>query len=163
MYVGNLHENVTESDLVEASGLRTTNYLIDNCSIEMSKLQQNGRLNSNAFILAPCHVSNELVELHSLGFNDRKIIIEEAKAPTKALLNVLLTSAEANDQQNMQKMPSTINNVRSKLPTAPKEEQSPIQNINSTYSNAVIPKKKNIALFSDSIPRGMKMKHLNSQ
>ena len=63
----------------------------------------------------------------------------------------------------MQKMPPTINDVRSKLPTAPTEEQSPIQNINSTYSKAVIPKKKNIALFSESIPRGMKLKHLNSQ
>ena len=60
-------------------------------------------------------------------------------------------------------MPPNTNDVRSKLPTAPTEEQSLIQNINSTYSNAVIPKKKNIALFSDSIPRGMKMKHLNSQ
>ena len=78
-------------------------------------------------------------------------------------MNELFTSAEANDQQNMQKMPPNTNDVRSKLPTAPTEEQSPIQNINSTYSNAVIPKKKNIALFSDSIPRGMKMKHLNSQ
>ena len=57
----------------------------------------------------------------------------------------------------MQKMPPTINDVRSKLPTAPTEEQSPIQNINSTYSKAVIPKKKNIALFSESIPRGMKL------
>ena len=39
MFVGNLHENVTESDLVKLFGLRTTNYLIDNCSIEMFKLQ----------------------------------------------------------------------------------------------------------------------------
>ena len=63
----------------------------------------------------------------------------------------------------MDKMPPTINDLKSKLPTAPTEEQSPIQNINSTYSNAVIPKKKSIALFSDSIPGGMKMKHLTSQ
>ena len=46
----------------------------------------------------------------------------------------------------MDKMPPTINDLKSKLPTAPTEEQSPIQNINSTYSNAVIPK-KNLALF----------------
>ena len=63
----------------------------------------------------------------------------------------------------MHKMPPTINDVRSRLTTAPTEEQSPIQNINSTYSNAVIPKKKNIALSSDSIPRGIKIKHLNSR
>ena len=63
----------------------------------------------------------------------------------------------------MHKMPPTINNVKLRLPTAPAEEQRPIQNMNSAFSNAVTPKKKSIAFFSDSIPRGMKMKHLNSQ
>ena len=58
-------------------------------------------------------------------------------------------------------MSPTINYVRSRLPTAPTEKQRPIQNIKNTFSTAVIPKKKNIALFSDSVPRGMKMKHLN--
>ena len=55
MYVGNLYESETESDLVEHFGLRTTNFLIDNCSIEMSNLQQNRRHNGHTFILAPCH------------------------------------------------------------------------------------------------------------
>ena len=104
-------------------------------------------INGHAFILAPCHVCNELIKLHGLEFYCRKIFIEEAKTPPKALLNELSTSTVANDQQNMHKMPPTINDVRSRLPTAPTEEQSPIQNISSTYSNAVIPKKKNTALF----------------
>ena len=43
---------MTKSDL-EIFGIRTTNYLTDNRSIEMSKLQQNGRDNGHAFILAP--------------------------------------------------------------------------------------------------------------
>ena len=43
MSVGNLRETVTESVLGELFGLGTTNYLKNNCSIEMSKLQQNGR------------------------------------------------------------------------------------------------------------------------
>ena len=45
----------------------------------MSNLQQNGRHNDHVFILAPCHVYNELVKLHGLEFHCRKIIIEEAK------------------------------------------------------------------------------------
>ena len=98
-----------------------------------------------------------------MEFQGRKIVIEEAKTPRRTLLNELSTSTLANYQQNMHKMSSTINDVRSRLPTAPPEEPSPIQNIQSTYSNAVIPKKKTIALFSDSIPREIKMKHLNSQ
>ena len=63
----------------------------------------------------------------------------------------------------MHKMPPTINNVKLRLPTAPAEEQRPIQNMNSAFSNAVTTKKKSIAFFSDSIPQGMKMKHLNSR
>ena len=152
MYVGNLYKNVTESDLVKFFCLRTTNYLTDNCTIEMSNLQQNGRHNGHVFILAPCHVYNELVKLHGLEFHCRKIIIEEAKTPPKTLLNELSATVVANDQENMHKLPPTINELRSKSPATPREEQSPIQNINSTYSNAVIPKKKNIALFLDSIP-----------
>ena len=79
---------------------------------------------------------NEFAKLHGLEFQGRKIIIEEAKTPPRTLSNELSTSAVANDQQNMHKMPSAINDVRSKSPTAPTEEQSPIQNNNSTYSNA---------------------------
>ena len=101
----------------------------------------------------------KLVKLHGLEFHGRKIIIEEAKRSPRTLVNKLLISAVANDQQSMHKMLPTINKVRSKLPTAPTEEQYPIQNIISTFSNAVIAKKKNLALVSDSIPRGMKMKH----
>ena len=63
----------------------------------------------------------------------------------------------------MHQMPPTINDVRSKLPTTPAVEQNPIQNINSTFPNATVPKKKNITLFSDSTNRGMTMKHLNFQ
>ena len=129
----------------------------------MSSLQQNGRHNGHAFILAPCHVSDELEKLHGSEFHSRKIIIEEAKAPPRTLVNELSTSALANDQQGMHKMPPTINDVRSRLPTTPREEQRLIQNISSIFSNAVIPKKKNIAIFLDSIPRGMKMKYLKSQ
>ena len=80
IYVGNLHENVTKNDLVKLFGLRTTNYLIDNCFIKMLNLQQYG--NGHAFILAPSHVCDELVKLHDLKFNSRKIIIEEAKNST---------------------------------------------------------------------------------
>ena len=118
----------------------------------MSKLQQNGRHNGHGFILAPYHVCNELVKLHGLEFHGCKIIIEEVKTTPRTLLNELLTSAVANNQQNKHKMPPTINNVRSRLPTAPTEEQSPIQNISNTYSNAFILKKKNIAPFLDSVP-----------
>ena len=113
----------------------------------MSNFQQYGRHNGHVFILAPFHVYNELVKLNGLEFHCHKIIIKEAKTPPRTLLNELSTTVVANIQRNMHKMSPTINDLRSKSPTTPTEEQSPIPNINSTYSNAVIPKKKNIALF----------------
>ena len=129
MYVGNLHEKVTERDLVKLFGLRTTNYLTDNSSIKMSNLQQNIRQNGHAFILVHCHVCDELVKVHGLEFHGRKIIIEEAKTPPRTLITDLFTSAVANDQKSMFKIPPIINDVRSRLPTAPTEEQPPIENI----------------------------------
>ena len=84
---------MAESDLVKLFGLKATNYLVDNCSIKMSNLQQNGRHNGHAFILAPFHVCDKLVKLHSFEFHGRKIIIEEAKTPPRTLVNKLSTSA----------------------------------------------------------------------
>ena len=86
MYVGNLHETVAENDLGELFGLRKTNYLKDDCSIEMPKLQQNERHNGHAFILAPFHVCDELVKLRGLEFYGRKVIITKDKTPPRALL-----------------------------------------------------------------------------
>ena len=85
--MGNLHDNVTESDLAELFGQSAINYLIVNCSIEMFKSQQNGNDNGHAFILARYHVCNKFVKLHGLEFHGRKIIIEKAKTPPRTLLN----------------------------------------------------------------------------
>ena len=98
-----------------------------------------------------------------MEFHGRKIIIEKAKAPRRTLVNKLSTNTVANDSQSMHKMPPTINGFRSRLPTTPSEEQRPFQNINSTLPNEIVPKKKNIALSSESILTGMKMIQVNSQ
>ena len=49
MYLGNLHETVTKSDLGAFFDLRTTIYLKGDCSIKFSKLQENGRRNGDLF------------------------------------------------------------------------------------------------------------------
>ena len=61
----------------------------------------------------------------------------------------------------MYKNPSALNGIRSRLSTAPKEEQHPIRNINSTYANAIVPKKEHYTFF-DKILQGMRMRQLNS-
>ena len=66
----------------------------------MSNLQQNGGHNVRAFILAPCHVCEELVKLHGLEFHGRKIIIKDGKTPHRTIVNKLSTNAVANDQKS---------------------------------------------------------------
>ena len=78
-----------------------------------------------------------------MEFHGRKIITEEVKSLPRPLVNKLSTNAVANDQKSMHKMFPTINNIRSRLPTAPNEEDS-IQNINNTFPNTIIPKTKSL-------------------
>ena len=93
----NFHETVKESDLWKRFGLRTTNYIIDNYSIELPRLQWNRKHNGHAFFLAPFHACDELVKLHGLEFHSGKIIIEEAKTPPRTFVNKLSTNAATND------------------------------------------------------------------
>lgn len=49
--------------------------------------------------------------------------------------------------------PSTMNDVRSRLPVAPTEEQHPIQNTNSTYANEIVPKNEKCTFFGQYTSR----------
>ena len=95
----------------------------------MSKLQQNGRRSSHAFVSLPCHVCHELVKLHGLEFHVRKSIIEEVKTPPRTLVCELSPSAVANNQQSMHKMAPVNNDLTSRLPIPTTEEQHPIRTL----------------------------------
>ena len=95
----------------------------------MSKLQQNGRRSSHAFVSLPCHVCDELVKLHGLEFHVRKSIIEEVKTPPRTLVCELSPSAVANNQQSMHKMAPINNDLTSRLPIPTTEEQHPIRTL----------------------------------
>ena len=77
--MGNLHENVTESDLAELFGQSATNYLIVNCSIEMFKSQQNGNDNGHGFILARYDVCNKFVNYMAWNFTAAKLLLKKLK------------------------------------------------------------------------------------
>ena len=59
----------------------------------------------------------------------------------------------------MSKSPLEQSNHYSQPPLQP----PPIQRVINSYGNAVNPRRKDIALFADSIPKGMRMKDLNSR
>ena len=90
---------------------------------------------ASATVTAPAHVCEELLKLHCIVFHDNSLIIKMSK-----------TSLE---QSNHYFQPPL------QLP--------PIQQVIHSYRNAVNPNRKDISLFADSIPKGMRMKDLNSR
>ena len=84
LYVGNLSEDINESDLFELFGLRTTNYLRDNSDVQIPLSENTGKKRGFAYVKVPRHVSDELLKLHGLGFKGKMLVIEKAKTPPKA-------------------------------------------------------------------------------
>ena len=90
---------------------------------------------ASATVTAPVHVCEELLKLHGIVFHGNPLVIEMSKSPL--------------EQSNHYFQP----------PLQP----PPIQQVIHSYRNAVNPNRKDISLFADSIPKGMRMKDLNSR
>ena len=131
----NLHQSVTVDDLYELFGLRSTNYLRNNCHIVMDHFSNVDQPFASATVTAPVHVCEELLKLHGIVFHGNPLVIEMSKSPL--------------EQSNHYFQP----------PLQP----PPIQQVIHSYRNAVNPNRKDISLFADSIPKGMRMKDLNSR
>ena len=89
---------------------------------------------ASATVTAPAHVFEELLKLHGIDFHDNPLVIEMSKSPL--------------EQSNHHFQP----------PLQP----PPLQRVIHSYGNTVNTKRKDIALFADSIPKGMRMKDINS-
>ena len=60
-------------------GLKSTEYLRKNCSVEMSIDRNIGKSKGFAFLKAPPHVSDELIKLNGFEFQKQSIRIENAE------------------------------------------------------------------------------------
>ena len=90
---------------------------------------------ASATVTAPAHVCEELLKLHCIDFHDNPLVTEMSKFPI--------------EQSNHYFQPPL---------------QTPlVQRVIHSYGNAVNPKRKDIALFADSIPKDMRMNDLNSR
>ena len=79
-YVGNLSEDIIESDLSELFGLRTTNYLHDNSDVQIPLSENTGEKRSFAYVKVPGHVSDdELLKLHEIGCEGKMLVIEKSE------------------------------------------------------------------------------------
>ena len=96
-------------------------------------------------------MSDELLKLHGTGCKEKILVKEKAKTlPKHKNINGVNQNICPRTQPSQLDPQNTV-------------ASRPLQRIKNSYRNAVIHKKDNIALFSDSIPRGMNIKEINRQ
>ena len=133
IFVTNLHQSVTVDDLYELFDFRSTNYLRNNYHVEMDHFSNADQPFASAIVTGPAHVCEELLKLHCINFHNNPLVIKKSKSPLEK------------------------SNHYSQSPLQP----PPIQRVIHSYGNAVNSKRKDTALFADSIPKCMRMKGLN--
>ena len=89
---------------------------------------------ASATVTAPVHVCEELLKLHGIVFYGNPLVIEMSKSPLEQLNHYF----------------------------QPPLQPPSIQRVINNYESAVNPRRKDIVLFADSIPKGMRMKDVNS-
>ena len=101
----------------------------------MDDFSNNDQPFASATITAHVHVCEGPLKLHGIVFHGKPLVIVMFQSPL--------------EQSNHYSQP----------PIQP----PPIQPVINSYVNAVNLRRKDIALFADSIPKGMRMKDLNSR
>ena len=79
LHLRNLSTDVTEQDIINFFGLKSTKHLEKKCQVQMPSSNIPGEEISFAFITAPSHVTNELVKLNGVNIKGKNIIIEKAQ------------------------------------------------------------------------------------
>ena len=85
LIVKNLAQSVILEDITELSGLNSTKYLGENCSIELPLNLKETNNQGYAYVTAPNHIADELVKLNNIGLRGHNLIIEEVAAKPKTL------------------------------------------------------------------------------
>ena len=85
LLVRNLSPSVVLEDIIEKFGLNSTKYLRENCNIELPMNLQNTGHNRYAYIIAPNHVTDELIKLNELKLKGHNLIIEEPATKPRTL------------------------------------------------------------------------------
>ena len=71
IYAGNLHISVTENDLYDFSGLRSTKYLQETCKVDLPLGKRTGKSKRYAFLNVPGRVYTEIVKLNGVEFKSK--------------------------------------------------------------------------------------------
>ena len=139
--------------------MRSTTYFWDYCSFHIPQLHSSGRCKRYVSVELPVHVFNEIIKPNGADFHGNKLIVEEAKTPPRTFQssNTIIKSSNL-----LEPLPNILHQEPVN-PATSNADKPPIQNVESSCSDAIIPNKKiSIFLFVDSTPRGMKMKDIDS-
>ena len=149
-YVGNLNKNVTEQDLIKLFGLRTTNYLWNTYHVKLILCSETNNSQGFAFVTGPEHVLNELVKLKGREFQEKILVIDEAKKKSSTTSLTPLKQIPVGVSQKCQRQTAF-----NRTPVVPGHKSfSEMTKSKSTNSC-------NTLIFSDSTPKGIGMYQFN--
>ena len=145
-----MNKNVTEQDLIELFGLRTTNYLRNTCRVKLILCSKTNNSRGFAFVTGPEHVLNELVKLNGIEFQEKNLVIDEAKKKPSTPSLTPLRKIPVEVSQKYQRQTAS--------------NRTPVVPGHKSFSEATKSKSTNsynTLIFSDSIPKGIGMYKFN--
>ena len=149
IHEGNLHISVTENDLYDLFGLRSTKYLQETCKFDLPLCKRTGKSKEYAYLNVLDHVYSQMVKLNGVEFKSKQLVLEEAKTKHKDrtldkqnppdhqfknyCVNIMHQHEQQQGYQHYQLQQRQKNNITSKN-----------NNINSNTSNIIIIKNNTI-------------------
>ena len=152
LYIGNLNLGIKENDLVELFGLNTTKYLRETCLLNMPMNDKTGQSKGYALLPAPKRVCDELLKLNEVNFHGSQIKIEEVKS-TRG--QSIVISSPARNQPVVVNENLLQQNSLQNLPLVPGKR-------NFCEAAQQRPSPYNTFIFTDSIPKGIRIYEFNS-
>ena len=142
--MGNLPEDISKQNICESFSLNSTSYLRDTCNIDFPINNKTGKFKGFAFIRAPAHITDELIKLDDIAYNN-ELRVEDATSTRKRTSN--------NISYKSRRPSVVVNNY-------PENQHSYGRKFSASESK-FSKRKKQIVIFSDSIPRGIRLREFN--
>ena len=87
IYVGNLPEDINKRDICELFGLNSAPYLRDTVNIDFPINNKTGKFKGFAFIMAPAHITVELIQLDGIAYHDNELRVKDTTSTRKRTNN----------------------------------------------------------------------------
>ena len=122
-----------------------TSYLRDTCNIDFPINNKTGKFKGFAFIRAPAHITDELIKLDDIAYHENELRVEDTTSTRKRTRNNI---------SNKSRRPSiVVNNYP--------ENQHLYGRKSSASEKKCSKRKKQIVIFSDSIPHSIRLPEFN--